>query len=157
VLRLIAGWKFVKAAAVLGVAAGAVGLMSADRALAVQGWLEAFILEPGHRTLAHLAGRALSLLNVAGPGDLRRIVAGAVLLAILFVVEGVGLALARRWAEWLTVAVTTSYLPLEIVALSHRWTVPRVLTVALNIAVIVYLLVQLRAQRGPRVSSLRPE
>ena len=47
-------------------------------------------------------------------------------------------------------AVTISFLPIEAVALWYRWTLPRVGTIVLNGAVVVYLLILLKAGRAPR-------
>ena len=127
---------------------GALKLLSSDRAVAVQDWLEGLVLERGHHVVSMVADRALALLNLAGRKEFSNLAIGAFLYATLFVVEGVGLVLARRWAEYLTAAVTTSFLPVEAVALWHRWTVLRAGTIVLNVAVVVYLLAQLWTQRG---------
>ena len=57
----------------------------------------------------------------------------------MFLVEGVGLWRGKRWAEYLTLLVTASLLPFEILALYHRLTLPRTATLALNLLVIGYL------------------
>ena len=150
VLWLIAAFKFVKAAVLIAGGIGALKLLSPAWAADAQDWLEELVLEPGHHVATVAAEHALALLGVAGPDDLRRLAAGAFAFATLFVIEGVGLARARRWAEYLTVAVTTSYLPFEAVGLWHRSTLLRAGTVVLNVAVVGYLLVQLRASRRPR-------
>ncbi len=40
--------------------------------------------------------------------------------AAVFAVEGTGLWMQRRWAEWLTVIITASLVPLELWELIHR-------------------------------------
>ena len=40
--------------------------------------------------------------------------------AAVFAVEGIGLWMQRRWAEWLTVVITASLIPLELWELIHR-------------------------------------
>lgn len=62
----------------------------------------------------------------------------------LEMVEGVGLWLARRWAEYLTVVATAAFLPLEVHELLKSLTVTRVLTFLLNVAIVVYLLLAKR-------------
>src|SRR5258706_7194534 len=150
VLRLIAAFKFVKAAVLVAGGIGALRLLSPDRAASVQDWLEGLVLERGDHVAAAVAERALALLDLAGPNGLSKLAVGAFLFATLFVVEGVGLALARRWAEYLTVAVTTSFLPVEAVALWRRWTLPRAGTIVVNVAVVAYLLAQIWVRRGSR-------
>ncbi len=154
-LQLIAVFKFVKAAVLIAGGLGALGLWAPGRSAWVHHWLEGLSLNPGRHLVARLAGRALALLGSVGPHGLRLLAVGAFLYAAVFLVEGIGLARARRWAEYLTLAVTTSFLPIEVVALWHRWTLPRLGTIVLNIAVIVYLLIQLRTDRGPRPDTER--
>jgi uncharacterized membrane protein (DUF2068 family) len=55
-------------------------------------------------------------------------------------VEAVGLWYMQRWAEYLTLIVTASFLPLEIYELSVRVSVLKLLAFVLNIAVVAYLL-----------------
>lgn len=62
------------------------------------------------------------------------------LYAIVEGVEAVGLWMGKRWAEYLTLIVTASFLPLEIYELSERFSVLKVLTLTINLAVVVYLL-----------------
>lgn len=53
--------------------------------------------------------------------------------------EGIGLMLKKRWAEYLTLIVTVALLPLEIFKLiqhPNHWTV---IVLAVNIAIAVYL------------------
>jgi uncharacterized membrane protein (DUF2068 family) len=153
-LRLIAAFKFVKAAALLVVGLGAIRLLSQEASDRAQDWLEALALNTGHKLAASAADRALTFLD-AGPTRLRELALGAFLYAGVFIVEGVGLARARRWAEYLTVGVTVSFLPFELVALANRWTWPRAGTLVLNIAVVAYLIAMLRRDRGPTQSVRR--
>jgi uncharacterized membrane protein (DUF2068 family) len=55
-------------------------------------------------------------------------------------VEAVGLWLQRRWAEYLTLIVTASFLPLEVYELIHKFTPFKVLALVVNTAIVVYLL-----------------
>ncbi|HEU5220344.1 MAG TPA: DUF2127 domain-containing protein [Gemmatimonadales bacterium] len=155
-LRLIAAFKFVKAAALIVVGLGALRMLSPEREQSAAAWLEGLALTHGHDLASALAGRALHLLDLAGPARLREVAVGAFLYATVFVVEGVGLARALRWAEYLTVGVTVSFLPFEFVALATRWTWPRAATVVFNLAVVAYLLVQIR-KGGSVPSPLTPE
>ena len=60
--------------------------------------------------------------------------------AALEVVEGIGLWMLKRWAEYLTVVATAAFLPLEVRELVHRVTVLRVGALIVNIAAVLYLL-----------------
>jgi uncharacterized membrane protein (DUF2068 family) len=67
-------------------------------------------------------------------------------------VEGVGLWMAKRWAEYLTVVATAAFLPLEVYELIDHTTVTKAGAFVLNLAVVVYLIVAKRlfGARGGR-------
>ncbi|GAC1309004.1 MAG: hypothetical protein NVSMB10_15730 [Steroidobacteraceae bacterium] len=69
--------------------------------------------------------------------------------AAVFAVEGVGLWMRKRWAEWLTVIITASLIPPEIWELAHRPNIGKAAVVAVNSAIVVYLFWHVRA-RGRR-------
>lgn len=64
---------------------------------------------------------------------------GAFVYAGLELAEGLGLALRRRWAEYLTVLATSFFLPFELAAVLRHATPLRVGALLLNAAVVVYL------------------
>ena len=66
---------------------------------------------------------------------------GLVLIAYALVegAEGVGLALRRRWAEYMIVFATGLLIPYEVWEVVHKVTLFRVGGLALNIAVVAYL------------------
>lgn len=142
-LQLIALFKFLKAAVLLAAGLAALGLLSPGRGAVTEAWLERLALSHGHRLIAFWAERAAAFLNAAGSHRLLLLAVGAFLYASLFLIEGFGLIRARRWAEYLTVIATSSYLPLEVLALWHHPAAAPAVTMALNIAVVTYLVGQL--------------
>lgn len=64
----------------------------------------------------------------------------ALLYAAVEGLEAVGLWYGRRWAEYLTLVVTASLLPVEVYELSHHATPFKVVAFVLNVAVVAYLL-----------------
>jgi uncharacterized membrane protein (DUF2068 family) len=64
----------------------------------------------------------------------------ALLYAAVEGVEAVGLWYAKRWAEYLTLIVTASLLPVEVYELAHHVTPFKVLALIVNVAVVAYLL-----------------
>jgi uncharacterized membrane protein (DUF2068 family) len=64
----------------------------------------------------------------------------ALVYAFVEGVEAVGLWYAKRWAEYLTLIVTASLLPVEVYELSEHATPFKVIAFVLNIAVVAYLL-----------------
>jgi uncharacterized membrane protein (DUF2068 family) len=64
----------------------------------------------------------------------------ALLYALIEGVEAVGLWYAKRWAEYLTLIVTASLLPIEVYEISHHVTPFKVAALIVNLAVVGYLL-----------------
>jgi uncharacterized membrane protein (DUF2068 family) len=64
---------------------------------------------------------------------------GAFLYALLEGTEGVGLAMRRRWAEYLTVLATGALIPFETYEVIQHVTLFRVGALLLNVAVVGYL------------------
>jgi uncharacterized membrane protein (DUF2068 family) len=64
---------------------------------------------------------------------------GAFAYALLEGTEGVGLAMRRRWAEYLTVIATGVLIPYEAYEVFHRVTLFKVGALLLNLAVVGYL------------------
>jgi uncharacterized membrane protein (DUF2068 family) len=119
----------------------AIGLLVAGG----QGWLaswadaaqEQLNLDAGHSLIVQLL---LQLLVVIGRFEHTTVLAiGAIAYAVLEGTEGVGLAMRRRWAEYLTVLATGALIPLEVYEVIHKATVFRVGALLLNLAVVGYL------------------
>ena len=64
----------------------------------------------------------------------------ALVYALVEGVEAVGLWYAKRWAEYLTLIVTASLLPVEVYELSEHATPFKILALIVNVAVVAYLL-----------------
>lgn len=71
---------------------------------------------------------------------LRRIGAVVFCYAGLDLLEGIGLYLEKAWAEYLTLAITGSFLPLEIYEIFRRITWIKAGLITLNLLVFLYLL-----------------
>jgi uncharacterized membrane protein (DUF2068 family) len=139
-LRLIALLKFFKATLMVVLCLAALQLLNPDISAQAQHWVTVFATSSDRRQLQHV------LAQVAGlsPARLELVALGAFLYAGLFIVEGAGLWLRRRWAEYLTVIATTPFLPIEIFELARRLTPPRVTALLLNLLVVAYLIHRLR-------------
>lgn len=99
-----------------------------------------------------LARQAQKLFDLQ-PGTIKLLLALAVAYAAVEWTEAYGLWRERRWAEYLTVVATTGFLPLEIHELIKSVTVVRVLALIVNIALIVWLVLNKHlfgVRGGPR-------
>ena len=139
-LPYLAVFKIVKAALLVVVGVAAFKLVSPDSVRLVESWL-AHVSSPMGRNVVQ---RGLTSALRLGPGKLEALGIGAWLYAVLFLVEGIGLWQERRWAEYLTIVATASFVPFEIYELVKEVSAPRVTALVLNLAVVVYLAVRLR-------------
>ena len=80
----------------------------------------------------------------ANPAHLYEIGLAALAYAALEATEMVGLWYAKRWAEYLTFVATIVFIPLEIDELTRSITTLKVLTLVINVAIALYLLLAKR-------------
>lgn len=139
-LRLIAAFKLLKACALIVVGVGALRLLHKDVAALVEHWINMFRVDPHN----HFIDLLLTKLAILDDRRLKELSVGTFIYAGIFLVEGVGLALAKRWAEYFTIITTSSLLPIEIYELTRRATVGRGFALAVNLAVVAYLIYELR-------------
>jgi uncharacterized membrane protein (DUF2068 family) len=93
-----------------------------------------------HSKLVGLIQHALTLSS----SSLTLLAIGLAAYAAIEVVECVGLWLARRWGEYFAMVATSLGLPVEIYELSHKVTVTALIFLAVNLALVVYLVVTKR-------------
>jgi uncharacterized membrane protein (DUF2068 family) len=65
--------------------------------------------------------------------------AGAILYGLLELLEGVGLLLRRRWAEYLVLVATCAFVPVEVDELVRHPTPVKAIAFLVNVAIIAYL------------------
>jgi uncharacterized membrane protein (DUF2068 family) len=139
VLYLIAAFKLIKGLLLAAVAIGALRLLHRDAADRLYFWANAFRVDPGNRYLH----RVLARLSVLDEQRLRELSLGTFLYSALFLTEGTGLLLRKRWAEYFTSIATFSFIPLEVYEIAKRATFAKELVLLLNVAVVAYLIIHL--------------
>jgi len=110
-----------------------------------EGWLtqwatyaqEQLNLDSDASVLEQILLRALALIS--GLSHTTLLAIGAFAYALLEGTEGVGLAMRRRWAEYLTVLATGALIPFEAYEVIHKVTLFRAGALLLNLAVVGYL------------------
>src|SRR6202166_4893576 len=142
VLRTIAVYKLVKVLLLLALAYGEVRLRDASLAAKLVIWASARPLGLEHdvatRFLEWFSGLSASRLHAL------RIV--TLSYAAVFATEGIGLWMQKRWAEWLTVIVTASLIPLEVWELIFRPNIRKALVLIANTAIVIYLAWHVRSK-----------
>jgi uncharacterized membrane protein (DUF2068 family) len=89
---------------------------------------------------SHFVNLLLDKVQLLTPHKMRLISAGIFLKAGLDYLEGIGLAMEKTWAEWLTIGLTASFLPWEVFEIIRRFTWMKVGITLLNVLVLLYLL-----------------
>jgi uncharacterized membrane protein (DUF2068 family) len=145
-LWLIAAFKLVKGLGLLILAIGVLKLLHKDVAAEVERWINLLRFDPHN----HYVERLLAKLGRIDERRLEELSIGTFFYSALFLTEGVGLALRKRWAEYLTIVSTASLLPLEIYEIARRVTTARIVLLLINITVVVYLVIEVRRTRNSR-------
>jgi len=97
-------------------------------------------LDPG----GHLVNQAIHKITSLSPHRIRELGIVSFIYAGLFLTEGIGLMLLKLWAEWFTVIITGSLVPVEAYELLHHPTALKALILIINIAVVFYLIHHIR-------------
>jgi uncharacterized membrane protein (DUF2068 family) len=134
-LVLIAVYKLLLALFFIGVGVGALRLVGKDIDDILSRVTVDLRFNPEGRFVNFLLDRA-SLLD---DPMLRRIGFAAFCYAAISVAEAIGLYLEKAWGEYLTLIITASFLPWEIMEVIRRHTAPRVGLLVVNVAVLIYL------------------
>jgi uncharacterized membrane protein (DUF2068 family) len=140
-IRLIALFKLLKAILLIAVGLGALHLLHSDIASVLAHWVKMFGLNPG----ARYVDRAIQKAGALTPNTITGLGVGSFIYAGLFLTEGIGLWLLKRWAQWFTIIMTSSLIPLAIYEIYRHPTAPKVLALAINVAVVGFLVYRLRA------------
>ncbi len=142
-LFLIALFKLAKGISLLAVGFGALHFLHHDMAETLEHWINALRVDPGNHYVHTVLSKALNV----SPKQLKLISAGTFLYAAMFLTEGTGLLLRRRWAEYFTIISTALFIPLEVYELAKHVTAVKIIVTLLNVAIVVYLVRRVRTTR----------
>jgi uncharacterized membrane protein (DUF2068 family) len=145
-LRLIAAFKLFKGLALFAVGIGAVKLLHKDMAFELVRWADIFRVDPNNFYIHRL----LEKFSILNDRQLKQLSVGTFFYSALLLTEGTGLLLGKRWAEYFTVIVTSSFIPLEIYELTKRVSAAKLVVLLLNLVVVTYLVVELRRNHKNR-------
>jgi uncharacterized membrane protein (DUF2068 family) len=143
-LLLIAAFKIIKGLALLALGVGALKLLHKDVAAEAEQWIDLLRLDPQN---PHIQ-KFLAKLFEIDDKQLKILSLGTFAYAGLFLTEGIGLAFRKRWAEYITIISTASFLPFEIYELVKRVSVPGIVILLANIAIVVYLVLEVRRTKS---------
>jgi uncharacterized membrane protein (DUF2068 family) len=141
---LIALFKLAKGLLLVAVGVGVHTLLHKDVAATLTHWANVL-------WIARESGYVQELLYKLTAIDDRKLKLAEIttfLYSALLFTEGIGLLLQKRWAEYLTVIVTASYIPFEIFAMVKHFAIATTVVLLINVAVVWYLC--RRLWRAPR-------
>lgn len=148
-LRLIAIMKLVSAALLLTLAFGIFHMLGRDIGAQLAHYVRWLHLETENKFITNLISKASGV----SPTQLRRAGTVTFIYAVLYIVEGAGLFLGKHWAEYLTVIVTGTLIPVEIYEIILKLNLTRISILVLNLIIVGYLIYRLRA--GKRKQHIR--
>lgn len=132
--RWLAYYKFGSGALLFLIGVEAIRLLHADVGFVVEHWaawfhadrlryVQTLLGEIGQLSRRELLGMSLASFAYSG----------------LQVLEGIGLYLKRRWAEYLALLGTGGFLPIEVYELAHTFTWTKLGVLVFNALVVTYL------------------
>lgn len=142
-LILIGIFKLAKALALIAVGVGALRFLHKDLAQSAMHWIDVLRVDPDNRFIHRILVKLFSVT----PKQLKELSAGTFFYAALLGTEGVGLLMRKHWAEYFTIITTGALLPLEIYELAKHVTVTKLIVLAVNAAIVWYLIVRVRRRR----------
>lgn len=135
---MIAGFKLAKGVLLLAVGVGALTLVGKDVADQAAHLVEVLNVDPDN-TYVHALMVKLTRID---DRTLAQISAGTFFYSGLLLTEGIGLFLRKRWAEYFTIVVTGSFIPLEAYGLIKSFSAAKIAILFVNVGVVVYLAVR---------------
>ena len=142
-LQVIAWFKLAYAALSIVATVAIVHLFHKNVVAHAESWLDFFRVDSDHRWVGALLWR----LKLVHTRELHLLAAMSGFYAALFAVEGVGLAMKQRWAEYLTLVATGLFIPLELYELCKEPSVAKGVLLVINAAVVAYIAVVIRRAR----------
>ena len=142
-LTAIGIFKLIKALVLLIVGIGALKLFHQNIVQVLSRWVGAVHFDPDNRYFQEM----LTKLWSVDDRKLKEVGAGTFFYAGLFLIEGLGLVLRRTWAEYFTIIVTGSFIPIEVHLMTQHLTPERIGATLVNIGIVWYLVAHRLAER----------
>jgi uncharacterized membrane protein (DUF2068 family) len=136
-------FKLLKGVLLLALGIGLLKLLHKDVAATADHWIRELRFDPDNRYIH----RALLKVFAVTPKQLKELSAGTFVYSGLFLTEGTGLVLRKRWAEYMTLITTGLLIPFELYELFKHFTIVKLLLAIANVLIVWYLAMQVRRGR----------
>ena len=134
-LYAIGIYKLFECALLVAAGLGTLKLLHKDMETVVTHWAHVLRVDPDNHYIHALMQKAFAI----SPKQLKELSLGTFFYAFLRFLEGIGLVLRKRWGEYLTIAVTALFVPLEIWEIVRHTTALKIGVLVVNIAIVIYL------------------
>ena len=142
-LLALALFKWFKGLVLFLLAVGFLKLMHHDVEAYFENLLNQFRIDPDNRYL----GALLAKLDLLDDKRIKALSGFTFAYSVLFLVEGTGLFFEKRWAEYLTIVATVSFIPIEIYELLKAPSALKCATLVINVVIAVFLVVKVRSSK----------
>jgi uncharacterized membrane protein (DUF2068 family) len=147
-LVALALFKWFKALALLLVGLGFLKLLHHDIETELQTLVDALRVDPDNRYL----GALLAKLSLLDDKKIQLLSGLTFAYSALFLVEGTGLFFEKRWAEYLTIVATVSFIPVEFYEMVKAPSLLKGAALVINVAIAIFLVIKLRASKRGKAS-----
>jgi uncharacterized membrane protein (DUF2068 family) len=135
-ITLIAIGKLFKAISLVVIGIALFAVSGHDARHVMSHWADIVRIDPHNHHLNQL----ITKISGHSPAQLHLAGIGTFVYAALFLTEGGGLWFRKHWAEWFTIGITTSFIPLEVYELAREPGAAKIVALVLNVAAVIYLL-----------------
>jgi uncharacterized membrane protein (DUF2068 family) len=151
-LMAIGIFKLIKALVLVVLGIGVFKLVHHDILEVLSRWVRMVHVDPDNKYFQQVVTKLWSVDD----RKLEEVGAGTFFYAGLFLTEGLGLVLRKTWAEYFTIIVTGSFLPVEVYLMTQHLTAARVLATLVNIGIVWYLIAHRLGERQRRAALCSP-
>jgi uncharacterized membrane protein (DUF2068 family) len=137
---LIAILKLLKGALLFVIGLGAISLVGRDVSGLAEQFMKYLHIDPTGKFFYGMMDK----LSFVDDHRLHQLSAGTFFYSAVMLTEGFGLLFEKRWAEWMTVFVTASFIPFEVYEIVRHVNIIKIAVLVLNIAIVIYLIFRLR-------------
>ena len=141
-IKIIGAFKLIKGLLLIALALGAFTLLKSNWENALTVLTRNFRVDPSNKHFRWLMTKVVGLSP-----KLPLILTGTLLYGTLFCTEGLGLIMQKRWAEYLSIIATASFLPMEVYEIIKHANVLKAVVTALNLAIVIYLILRLKKEK----------
>ncbi|MGA2978586.1 MAG: DUF2127 domain-containing protein [Terriglobales bacterium] len=152
-VRTVATFEFAKGIVVVLAGLGIFRMRHKDIWGVAESFLEFIHANPHH----HFVGVFIDLVYRVSDVRLWKIAVVATIYVILRFVEAYGLWYVRSWAEWMAIASGSIYIPFEVADVLRRPDWIRLLILAINVAIVLYMvMLRLEAAKKRHAERVHP-